>query len=44
MVNRYMRPKGLSSYKLARDASESELDFQRRRDMHQYEKDKKSQF
>lgn len=43
MINSYMRPKGLTSYKLQQDTTESDKDFQMRKFMYQSEKDRKCQ-
>ena len=34
MVNRYMRPKGLTSYKVIPDTNDADLEFLKRKQMH----------
>lgn len=44
IVNQYVRPKGLSSFRLTKDQSENEKEFSKRKDIYNQEKELKSQY
>lgn len=44
IINRYVRPKGLSSFKLSELPTESELEFKKRKDLYMLERDLKCQY